>query len=357
MQTATIIGGGISGAASAVGLARAGWHVTVHERADRLETSGAALGIWPTALTALDELGLGEQVRSVATPQGSGVLRRPDGSRIATIDADRVSRRAGDVVHLVARRDLAAILDAALPAGAVRYGSPVRADGRESRASDVVVVADGVFSANRSLLLGDRFQARRTGQTAFRGRVAVMTHEVSETWGAGRRVGLSPYRDGTTNWYASVDQAPARGRPGEAEWLRGCFAGWHEPIGEVLGELDDHDVSRHDLYDVHPRLPTYAAGHAVMVGDAARGMTPDLGRGACEALVDAVTLSRCLSGGRAKGERGEAVDVGRALARYDATRRPVTQRLQAASYGLGRLAHARRMTVLRDVAVRAALSS
>jgi 2-polyprenyl-6-methoxyphenol hydroxylase-like FAD-dependent oxidoreductase len=352
MRTATIIGGGIAGTAAAVGLSRAGWRVAVHERAEGPEFSGAALGIWPAALTALDELGVGEAARALATPQGSGVLRRPDGRRIATIDAGRISRRAGDVVHLVARRDLAAVLAGALPDGAVRFGSAVGVDDPAARRADLLVVADGVFSAGRQALLGDRFRARRTGQTAFRGRVDLATAEVSETWGAGRRVGLTPYRDGTTNWYASVDEAIPRASAGVASWLREAFAGWHEPIGAVLAELDDEHVMRHDLYDVHPRLPTYVSGNAALVGDAAHGMTPDLGRGACEALVDAVTLSRCLAGGAA----ARHADLGAALARYDAVRRRPTQRLQAASYRMGRLAHATRLAGVRDVAVRAALS-
>lgn len=89
------------------------------------------------------------------------------------------------------------------------------------------------------------------------------------------------------------------------------------------------------------------SGRAVLIGDAAHAMTPDLGRGACEALVSAATLTRHLT---------TTVDSDAALAAYDRERRRPTQRLQAMSYRMGRLAHARRLTGLRDMAVRIALA-
>lgn len=373
MPRAAIIGAGIAGTATAIGLTRAGWDVTVHERATHPETSGAALGMWPTAITALDHLGVGDAVRAVATPQRAGVVRRPDGTLLARLDAERLTRRPGDHVRLVARRDLAHVLRTALPAETVRHDSTVRgsatdvARGRVDAETggtahaatadgpalaDVVVVADGVFSVHRTALLGERYRARYTGQSALRGRVAVVTDEVCETWGPGRRFGITPYRDGTTNWYASLD-APhgQRAAGGEVALLRELFAGWHDPVGQVLDALTEDDVMRHDLYDVHPHLPTYVAGRAVLVGDAAHGMTPDLGRGACEALVDAVALTRCLTG--AEG-RPRADDVDRALARYDRLRRRPTQRLQSLASGMGRLAHARHLTGARDLLLRVA---
>ncbi|MFE7506284.1 FAD-dependent oxidoreductase [Promicromonospora sp. NPDC057488] len=364
MPRAAIIGAGIAGTATAIGLTRAGWHVTLHERATHPETSGAAHGMWPTAITALDQLGVGDAARAIATPQRAGAVRRPDGTLLARLDAERITRHPGDHVRLIARRDLAHLLGTALPAETIRYGSALQGSADDlargridlepggTALADVVVVADGVFSAHRTALLGQRYGARYTGQSALRGRVAVVTHEVSETWGPGRRFGVTPYLDGTTNWYASLD-APRgqRAAGGEVALLRELFAGWHDPIGRVLDALTEDGVMHHDLYDVHPHLPTYVAGRAVLVGDAAHGMTPDLGRGACEALVDAVTLTRCLTD---VGGHPRTGDVDGALARYDRLRRRPTQRLQSLARGLGRMAHARRFAGARDLLLRVA---
>lgn len=361
MPHATIIGAGIAGTATAVALTRTGWRTTVHERALHPETGGAALGIWPAALAALDELGVGHAVRAAATAQVTGSIRRPDGAVLATLGAERVTRHRGDQVQLIARRDLAGILAGALPDGDVRYGSPVEATAftRGARGTgaagrtDLLVVADGVFSTHRTALLGQRYRARYTGQSALRGRVHLTTAETTETWGPGRRFGVTPYRDGTTNWYASLDAPPGERAPGgEVAVLRDRFAGWHQPIDQILEALTDDDVLRHDLYDVHPHLPTYAPTtgdvDAVLVGDAAHGMTPDLGRGACEALVDAVTLARCLAPAGTVDQTARPA-LRPMLAGYDRQRRRPTQRLQSLARTLGQVAHARRLTGPRDL--------
>ena len=58
----TIVGAGIAGLATAVALRRTGHTVNVIEqRAD--VGSGAGISIWPNALAALDEIGLGDEVR------------------------------------------------------------------------------------------------------------------------------------------------------------------------------------------------------------------------------------------------------------------------------------------------------
>ncbi|WP_232285351.1 FAD-dependent oxidoreductase [Saccharomonospora xinjiangensis] len=136
---ARIVGGGIGGLAAAAGLTLAGWRVHVYERADALADDGAGLGMWPRALRALDALGLGDELRRRAAPQQPGVIRTLDGGTLATIDTDRIRRRAGETVHVVARPDLLALLFESLPDGTVHFGeqAPYDVD------ADVVIGADG----------------------------------------------------------------------------------------------------------------------------------------------------------------------------------------------------------------------
>src|ERR1700732_4163045 len=92
-----VIGAGISGLATAVALQRRGHDVTViEERADT--SSGAGISIWPNALAALDEIGLGDAVRDAGGRVTAGALRWRDGTWLRHPSPHRLGqarRRAG----------------------------------------------------------------------------------------------------------------------------------------------------------------------------------------------------------------------------------------------------------------------
>jgi 2-polyprenyl-6-methoxyphenol hydroxylase-like FAD-dependent oxidoreductase len=67
-------------------------------------------------------------------------------------------------------------------------------------------------------------------------------------------------------------------------------------------------------------------------------MTPNLGRGACEALIDAVTLADGLN----------SLDLDKALRTYGKRRFMRTQALRLGSEGMMRLALAERLQPVRD---------
>src|SRR5689334_20150111 len=74
-MTVLVVGGGIGGLATALGLARAGHRVTVLESAAVFEEIGAGIQVGPNGFRMLDSLGVGAVVRSRAVHVDSLRLR------------------------------------------------------------------------------------------------------------------------------------------------------------------------------------------------------------------------------------------------------------------------------------------
>jgi 2-polyprenyl-6-methoxyphenol hydroxylase-like FAD-dependent oxidoreductase len=112
-----VIGAGIGGLAATVGLCSAGWDVTACERAASLEPVGAALGLAPNGLRALDAIGAGASLRTLAVPQELGI-RRSDGRWLVRSTTGRmIVDRFGDPIILLPRAAVIDALAARVPAG------------------------------------------------------------------------------------------------------------------------------------------------------------------------------------------------------------------------------------------------
>ncbi|MDA3649477.1 FAD-dependent monooxygenase [Saccharopolyspora indica] len=340
-----IVGGGIGGLAAAVAFHQRGWQVEVLERAPEFTEIGAGLSIQPNGLRALQELGLGDRVRSAGPADPLAGIRRANGNWLIRNDVDDLKRRFGQwaTVH---RADLIDLLLSALPAHALRPGtevSQVRPDGTVGHGgtttADLVVGADGVHSATRRSLWPDTPGPRYVGYTTWR--LIAPPHPVAEsaeTWGSGERFGCVPMPDGRVYCYLMAN-APTGTRIGLDE-LRERFAGWHDPIPALLDSA--HEVSQHDTYEL-PELRTFVTGNVALLGDAAHAMTPNLGQGACQALEDAVTLAAAV----------DELGVRAGLAEYDRTRRPRTQLIARRSRQVAAPAHwtSPPLTALRNAAL------
>lgn len=332
-RRAVVVGAGMGGLATAVALRRRGWDVVVWERAGALAEGGTALGMWPEAMAALDELGVGGGVRETSVLTRGATLLDPRGIVLARVPVDR---RA----HLVSRGRLLSALHAALPQGTVRWNSPVISPD-DLPETDLIVAADGIHSAVRSALWGSRAE-RPLGTVAFRGVVDGNVDAVTETWGRGALFGITPSGDGRVNWFACLRLALSPVRPVDAAAeLRHHFAAWHPAVAGIVARVRSEDVDRRTLSDVFVRGP-YVRGNVALVGDAAHAMAPNLGRGACESLIDAVVLAREVS----------SADVRAGLRRYDRIRRGRTRRVVRAARAVNRVGTARRAAPLRDSAMR-----
>ena len=313
-------GGGIGGLGSAIALRRAGWDVTVLERAQNVTPIGAGLTLWPNALSALDALGVGDRIRSAG--QAAGGSTRTASGRVLSQGADlhRILLDALPTGCLVTDAEVTDV-DAS---GRVTWRGP---GGTTTVTADLVVGADGIHSTVRSRLWPAASGPVYSGTTAWR---AVTTWHgplpAGISLGRGAEFGMVPVGGGRVYWYGAVN-APAmpkgasqRGMGDEWASVHRHFGAWHDPIPALLAATRPEALLRHDIYHLATPLPSYVEGRVALVGDAAHAMTPFLGQGACQALEDAVVLAQLADD----------------LAEYDRQRRPRTQQVARASLRTGR---------------------
>ncbi|MET9954259.1 FAD-dependent monooxygenase [Streptomyces sp. NPDC006339] len=346
-HTAVVVGAGIGGLAAAVGLQRIGWEVTVVDRSPVLADAGAGISLAANGIRALDALGLGAAVRAAGRGQYTGGTRTPGGSWLARMDGAVLERALGSPIVGIPRAELHRLLRAAPKPGTLRTGLTATAattlasgrarvefgPGSEPLEADLVVAADGIGSRLRTALFPGHPGPVHSGSTVLRAithRPVDLRTDFELTWGRGAEFGHIAFTDGRAEWHAVLN-APAGVRHADPlAVLRRRFAGWHDPIPELLAATRAEDVLHHDVAELATPLPSFVSGRVALLGDAAHAMTPNLGQGACQALEDAVVLA-------AELDRTDDVDIDAALARYDAVRRPRTTAVAAAARRAGRM--------------------
>jgi 2-polyprenyl-6-methoxyphenol hydroxylase-like FAD-dependent oxidoreductase len=329
---AIIIGGGVGGLCAAIALRQAGIEATVFERASHMVEIGAGLSLWANAMRVFDKLGLGQAVREVSVPGTLGEIRTWRGELLSEIESAKLARKYGAAHIALHRADLQAVLLRALGSENVRLGARCMgfrqdragvtaffADGRQARGS-FLVGADGIHSAIRAQLT-DKNEPVYAGYVAWRGVTPFEDKALPpgvgiETWGKGRRFGVTHISRGRVYWFATKNtrkdgQDGPAGRKGE---LLQLFRGWHQPVAAIIEATREEAILRNDIFE-HRHLRRWGKGRVTMLGDAAHAMTPNLGQGACQAVEDALVLARCLGG---------EDDVATALRHYEARRIPWT---------------------------------
>jgi 2-polyprenyl-6-methoxyphenol hydroxylase-like FAD-dependent oxidoreductase len=313
-----VVGGGIAGLSTAIGLRRSGHEVLVLERAPRIDPIGAGLTLFANAMGALDRLGMRDAVAAQGAPAKRSAILTSRGRELAQVPRDLLEGTIA--IH---RADLQRELAAA--AGEVRLGAEITAveqhgDGVVARGADgsaergdLLVAADGLSSVVRSTIADVR--PRYAGYTAWRGvsPVPVEPGRLTESWGVGERFGLVDIGRGRTYWFATKNAPEGADEPeGRKTEILRRFSGWHQPITSIADSTDEGAILRNDVYYLEP-LPRWSQGRIVLVGDAAHATTPGIGQGAAQAIEDAVVLAgRLASGG----------DLATALGEYEAIRRP-----------------------------------
>lgn len=351
---ALVSGASVAGPAAAYWLERIGYDVTVVERAPELRTGGQNVDVRATGRVVLQRMGLEDRVREHGTGEVGTRFVDDEGRTVAEYPAQQGEGHDGPTAELeILRGDLAQILvDACADEVTWRFGDSIEAidqaasaDGGPARVRfasgeeaefDLVVVAEGVGSATRDLVLGEP-DLHRLGMYVVYATIE-RTPDDDAWWrwlstAGARQVQLRPDQHGTTRTMLCFRSDPSGLEQASREELlrdlRERFAdvGWEAPrVLDALGRSDDVYVE--DLRQV--RAPVWSRGRVVLLGDAGWCVTPIGGGGTALAVVGAYVLAAYLSqhepGGGTGDGTGQGVD--RALADYEAWMRPLVAKAQ-----------------------------
>lgn len=373
MSTVFIIGAGIGGLGAALSLHAAGIDCRVVDRVTELTPVGVGINLQPAAVRELIELGLGEELATMAVPTSQFVHYDRYGNRIwgeprgrhAGYHWPQYSVHRGELQMLLLRAVRDRLGPEAVTTGlactdvdetddrvTVRLHDRARDTGTTVEA-EAVIGADGLHSTVRAVLYPDEGAPIGNGIRMWRGTT------VAEPFGdgasmavAGRNTAakfvaypITPTVDGKAlmNWVAEV-RLPDDSL--EADWTtRGRladvlphFADWDFGWLDVPGLITATDpILEYPMVDRDP-LPHWGTGRITLLGDAAHPMYPVGSNGGSQAIVDARVLAYRLA---------TEPDIPTALARYQADRREPTAAIVLANRKLGPEA------ILRTVAERA----
>lgn len=331
-RRAEVVGGGFAGLAAATALARYGWHVTLHERGERIRAFGSALALSENGLKVLEMLGAYQEAVRGAFPLFNRETRDGGGRLISAYDwktEDRTLR----MFMLLRSRVIEALEAAARRSGVdIRTGSEiseVSADGvvhladGQRRSADLVVKADGAGSRGairRELLKRRRMFADGSIRMLLpRAGRAWPDGTFVEYWSGRRRAMLVPCSE--QHFYvgliARMDDERGTRAPIDAESWIACFPVLAEYLADV-GEQERWSWDRYQTIVLH----RWHQGRVAFIGDAAHAMSPNFGQGAALAMVNALALAACVS---------PASDLAAALSRWEAAERPLVDRTQLLS--------------------------
>lgn len=333
MRRAEIVGAGFAGLAAACSLAQRGWHVRVHERSDRLRTTGAGIYIYENGLRVLKALDALEDAIATAPLVNTREVRDGDNRVLAVHHWDPTKRVYSIVRQQVinalaeaAQRHGAEIVTSSEGVGATPDGELILTNGERIKA-DLVVAADGTNSRLRDSL-GIPSKRRQLADGAIRLLLEKTAKEMNadsgttvEYWSGTRRVLYTPCSNDMVYLALTMldKDTTAKAVPINAA----AWSVWFPHLSGLVGRISD--AGRYDRFE-YIKLKRWSRGRVVVLGDAAHALPPNIGQGAGCAMMNALALGVFL-------DRYE--DLPTALATWERHERPITDHTQRASVLFG----------------------
>lgn len=361
-RTIVIAGAGIAGLSAALCLEKCGFRVLVFDKATKFETIGAGIQLSPNAIRALDEMGVGKQIRNSSfAPNGIDIHSASSGKLLNTVPlGSDVQKRYGLPYLTIHRSDLHSVLLSACNLATdihVKTNCTVDEVSTHSRGASViindgnqidtisakaVIIADGVRSKLRETILSDA-PTRHSGFEAWR---AMLPKELVPDFidddfchlsiGANKHIVFYPVNAGRYVNIVCVTKSKLPANSIERNKVRDKA----DPK-ELLKSLSRTCPEIKSLTNIPidwsvfpliraPELKKWSNGNVVAIGDAAHAMVPFAAQGAVMAIEDAIVLADQLK----QNEKTKS-----AIKAYEKIRRPRVKKIQKLSNNNGELYH------------------
>ncbi len=321
-QHVVIQGGGIGGLIAATALAQRGVEVDVVEQRPAASVLGVGLIQPPNALRVMAEIGVLDECLAAGYQGDGSQVVGPDGMVLAQAPAPPPGDlpAAGNGIQ---RRELCRILlNAAVKAGARLFhgatiatiadgddgvtvtfrGESAPADGRY----DLLLGFDGVRSAIRRHLFGEKYEPQLTGFSVWRvslPRPAELERTVFAFAGPVKATLIPLSAHDCYLALVAPEGTPQHGLSGpriigQMQGMLSRFGGW---IGRLRDVIDGQGSAAYGPIEQVTVAEPWARGRILIGGDAAHATSPHMAQGAAMAAEDAIVLT-------AELDRGERLD-------------------------------------------------
>ncbi|XP_047327350.1 monooxygenase 2-like [Impatiens glandulifera] len=329
-----IIGAGIAGLSTALGLHRLGLKSLVLESSDSLRVSGFALTLWTNAWRALDALGVADSLR-IKFPQIQGfelASAHASTSTPQSVAADCGLNRPYEC-RCVERKELLETLAKELPHGTIRFSSKLLSIHHHHQQSTTgfksLQLSDGSVINTKVLIGCDGVNSQvakwlglknpvKSNRSAIRGLLQSppdggghgLEPRFHVYFGGGVRFGFVPCNNNSLYWFCTFTPSSSTSSSGgkEEEFEEGEAMKMKQFVlnkarnapKEMLEVVERTGLDAISCSELKLRPPwNLLTGNIVkdnvcVAGDALHPMTPDIGQGGCSALEDSVILARCI---------------------------------------------------------------